>query len=157
VAFSAFWEHRMRRCVRDRWIACLLAPLVLLANLVPVGTVGCQGAALAPAAAKKCCGCCQQRVEPAHACCQPKPACCAKSVVVTKPKCCCQKGTKEPATPATLPTENENLVKQALVAGQNAVVRTALPLVESLSPCIANETANGGLPPVRVRYCIWQI
>ncbi|HEY1598697.1 MAG TPA: hypothetical protein VGG64_03800 [Pirellulales bacterium] len=147
----------MRRRVRNRWIACLLAPLVLLASVVPVGTVACQGATLAPTVAKKCCGCCQQRVEPVRACCQPKPACCAKSAAVAKPKCCCQKGTEAPATPATLPNDNENLVKQALVAGQDAAIRSTLPPVESLSPCIANAAADSGLPPVRVRFCTWQI
>ena len=141
----------MRRRSTNRWLACLLAPLLLIANVVPLSTVSCK--ASATASGKKCCGRCQASVAPAHSCCKPQPACCAKLAAAVQPKCCCKKGSSTPVAPAPVPEEGQKL-KQILLAGlgQSGLVVLA-PAPEPAKP--SSSPVDIRQPPVRVLFCIW--
>jgi hypothetical protein len=155
-ASLAIAEQSMRRRTADRWLACLLAPLVLVANAAPVGTMACKASGRAAASPKTCCGCCQARKSTSQSESHSALACCAKPIAA-KPKCCCQKGPRVPAAPAPVPDDSQRLVKQTLVSD------AATPCWPTMSDSVAvsgnRESSSLDIagPPVRVLFCVWLI
>jgi len=150
----------MQRRVIHRLIACLLAPVVLLVNAAPATLSQC--GSTSALARKKCCGCCQasaahraEQENTARPCCNAKMA---TTLVAKAPRqCCCSQGQERSAPASPLPTNAEQLAKQALARSGDLgqCLSSAIALSHVGRPVDA--TCDIHQPPVRVRFSIWLI
>ena len=147
-------EHCMRRRTAKRWIACLLAPAILIAGATPPAATACSTSRVAQQP-KACCGCCQAAHKQAKQSAATERACCAKTVAV-KPKCCCQKTPSAPVAPLPVQNDGPKLVKESPVSHQTWVFAQPAPEVATGPACESSCQDEAG-PPLRVRFCVWLI